>query len=857
MTVSTTDSVIEYVSGGPAFPIPYRFLQNSDIQAILVKQDGTSETLVLGTQYTLAGAGTQSGGTLTSAYAAGFLASPGATLSILRSMIPVQPTDLRNQGRFLAETHETVFDRLTLLIQQLLSITDRSLAIPYGRNYYDAKGRQIKNVGTPTDPSDAATKQYVDNSTQGSMSYTDAQIQRTVRGQPGEVLTPLPGVSSRTGRLLSFDGAGNPIAVAPESGSAIDLAIALADAFDPSRGAGMIGYKGSTVRDTLNSLAVPVTRFGAVGTSDDTLVLQAAIDSGAPAISIPPDAVVTVGTVRINRDISLLGYGAGSVIRRKANYELDNSSAVGPLTTMIDVISHDIKVRIQGICLDGNEANQNVATPSGSLIRAANIPGGSGKLLSINVDNCVLVNSTRAGIFVAGDATLPGEEILTVTNCLFLNGRPGIAGGDPRAVNPSGFAPAYINVGDGFKISISNNVFAYMLPLSTVTPRDYAPNAARITSLFTTSNNGGASATFNSNYFYGLGRSDTGYDGTLNANNGLGVVDCYTIGRDVVVDGNLFMTSRSAPVRAKSSIQRLVVASNVMLDNDEKGVSIGPMGDTVGTQEGRIIIDGNIIEFADVLGIGISGDASVTPNTIGHITVSGNHVFGVRNVNGLVGNVGAISIRNARRVNVSDNTIANSSTQADIRGIQIRDCVDAVVDGNNIANVGNTGIDLNALTGRAVVTSNMVNSCGSAGINVDGSMSPDVIVANNHIDTCVNYGVIVFSGRYVNVEGNIALNVSGNSRGFYVPPTATKALVLGNNTNATTGLFQTLSGNVSQIGNSWNPTRQFRTAAPTTGTWVVGDIVEHPTPGAGEVWGWRCVVAGTPGTWKSMGTLAA
>lgn len=58
MTVSTTDSVIEYVSGGPAYPIPFRFLQNSDIQAVLVKQDGTTETLVLGTQYTLVGAGT-------------------------------------------------------------------------------------------------------------------------------------------------------------------------------------------------------------------------------------------------------------------------------------------------------------------------------------------------------------------------------------------------------------------------------------------------------------------------------------------------------------------------------------------------------------------------------------------------------------------------------------------------------------------------------------------------------------------------------------------------------------------------------------------------------------------------------
>ncbi|ABY97664.1 hypothetical protein PputGB1_1761 [Pseudomonas putida GB-1] len=161
LTVSTTDSVIEYVSGGPAYPISFRFLQNSDIQAVLVKQDGTSETLVLGTQYTLVGAGTQGGGTLTSAYAASYLATAGASLTIARIMTPVQPTDLRNQGRFLAETHESVFDRLTMLIQQAISGLSRALVRPYGKNYYDALNRQIKNLADPTLGQDAANKRYV------------------------------------------------------------------------------------------------------------------------------------------------------------------------------------------------------------------------------------------------------------------------------------------------------------------------------------------------------------------------------------------------------------------------------------------------------------------------------------------------------------------------------------------------------------------------------------------------------------------------------------------------------------------------------------------------------------------------
>ncbi|WP_136474558.1 hypothetical protein [Pseudomonas sp. DG56-2] len=159
MTVSTTDSVIEYVSGGPTFPIPYRFLQNSDIDAVLVKQDGTSETLT-GAQYTLSGAGSQNGGTLTSSYAAGFLGVSGASLTISRIMDPVQPTDLRNQGKFLAETHETVFDRLTMLIQQGFAILRRALLRPIGKDYYDAENRRIANVADPVQGQDAATKKW-------------------------------------------------------------------------------------------------------------------------------------------------------------------------------------------------------------------------------------------------------------------------------------------------------------------------------------------------------------------------------------------------------------------------------------------------------------------------------------------------------------------------------------------------------------------------------------------------------------------------------------------------------------------------------------------------------------------------
>lgn len=51
------------------------------------------------------------------------------------------------------------------------------------------------------------------------------------------------------------------------------------------------------------------------------------------------------------------------------------------------------------------------------------------------------------------------------------------------------------------------------------------------------------------------------------------------------------------------------------------------------------------------------------------------------------------------------------------------------------------------------------------------------------------------------------------------------------------------------------PLVTYGTAAPSTGTWVVGDKRINSTPTVGQAKSWVCTVAGTPGTWVSEGTL--
>jgi hypothetical protein len=73
--------------------------------------------------------GSYSGGSITLASAL----TDGYALTIVRQVPITQETDLRNQGSFFAETHEDVFDRLTMVAQQLQEQIDRSAKLPVTR----------------------------------------------------------------------------------------------------------------------------------------------------------------------------------------------------------------------------------------------------------------------------------------------------------------------------------------------------------------------------------------------------------------------------------------------------------------------------------------------------------------------------------------------------------------------------------------------------------------------------------------------------------------------------------------------------------------------------------------------------
>lgn len=183
MTVSTVINREQYTGNGTTadFPFRFRLLKDSHMVVTVSDRDGNISTLTLGTDYTISGTGLVRGGSVT-------LTNPLPDkwkISLERVLPAVQETDLRNQGRFYAETHEDAFDYLTMLIQQFGSLLDVSLRKPsWLSDYYDAKDNRISNLSDPKSQQDAVTLSYLINEIRkavtassvdmGSLSNTDS-----------------------------------------------------------------------------------------------------------------------------------------------------------------------------------------------------------------------------------------------------------------------------------------------------------------------------------------------------------------------------------------------------------------------------------------------------------------------------------------------------------------------------------------------------------------------------------------------------------------------------------------------------------------------------------------------------------
>ena len=244
MTVTNTTARNQYTAtaGQTVFAYTFEVYNKNDL---VVLQNDT--TLAEGTNYTVSGVGSDSGGNITLTVGA----TAGDIITVYRDMALERLTDYQNAGDFLAAEVNEDFDRLWLATQQNATTDERSIRKP------------VVDIDS--------------------------------------INMELPAASSRANKLLSFDGSGNVQTLSSTTNAATD-------ATNVTYTATGTGAVGRTVQSRLTE-SISVKDFGAKGdgTTDDTAAIQAAINYAATAklgVVYLPAGHYSITRIYLNHDPS-------------------------------------------------------------------------------------------------------------------------------------------------------------------------------------------------------------------------------------------------------------------------------------------------------------------------------------------------------------------------------------------------------------------------------------------------------------------------------------------------------------------------------------------------------------------------
>lgn len=166
---------------------------------------------------------------------------------------------------------------------------------------------------------------------------------------------------------------------------------------------------------------------------------------------------------------------------------------------------------------------------------------------------------------------------------------------------------------------------------------------------------------------------------------------------------------------------------------------------------------------------------------------------------------------------------------------------------NNVVKTGGTGLFITQI-GSGYLTDLVVNNnsffTGDIGFNLSSIQKMQMV--GNSV-TSVLYPIFMSGCTYVKASANM-FEATNTGSGI--------DLIGGVNTGTIFDETNAFIGGLMQNGGTAAVITQFSTAAPAkSGTWAVGDRVIQLTPVVGNPKGWRCTVAGNPGTWVSEGAL--
>ena len=320
----------------------------------------------------------------------------------------------------------------------------------------------------------------------------------------------------------------------------------------------------------------------------------------------------------------------------------------------------------------------------------------------------------------------------------------------------------------------------------------------------------------------------------------------YAKGAGIAIDGNTVVNPGKDGIKILSNAggTRGIVSNNVII---KPGKVKADGGYGIIVCDGNYVVSGNLVELDAVANL-----ASIL--TCG-IAVEGYNI------------------------SVGDNTIIGGGATDNTSGIRLLygpayfgDQTDIAITGN-VIDASRYGIVIESSptykTHRISVCNNNVKN-GQYGLYVSGQSADKTLLQNLTIVGNAFYNNIVYAEKctYAKVsDNNIFKTGSGDGISLvgvdkfdvtsnYIANTAgvgIRADSACTNTYGKMNRFDSVSTPYFGGGIRYD----IGSAAPTAGTWAVGDLVWNTAPAAAGAPGWVCITAGTPGTWKAMASLAA
>jgi hypothetical protein len=692
--------------------------------------------------------------------------------------------------------------------------------------------RSVDALGVPTGPYEIGTGTYVGANT----------IQRTTITE-----------SSNGGNAVALAGPMAQVAIALTSSEMNGFASAMAYIAQlvTAVGSSLIGFVAAgstyvrTVRDKLRD-NVNVRDFGALGDGSDATVAIAT--AAAYKLVRVPAGIYVIDTINIASTVTF-DCEPGAVFRRKAGADI-SSAGYNTLTGMFTVKTNGVTLSFIGSpTFDGNYTNQTATEPGGAAFKIT-IPDVVGTApIELYIENGTFINGTSDYLMIRGDSSLRRYITrVTLANPTFTGGVYGKGKGDPSTPTALGYTPSYVRVLDYVLLRTYDFKASFDRPLSLGL---YAPVAIWGTFAgadYTTSGNASIFMYGHTN-IDGMGRASYAYNDQTNfaLNNGIGCVDGYGNIDEIFIEDIKAKNSQFCVVRVKGSC-RLYTVQKGDFQSCWRALQVGPSS----TGPCQTVVNVGAVTCRDGVMPQLEFAGTSPADQLYSVDIDSAYCFGTQTNSEALVNQGNIRIANSAKFTAR--TIAaigspsNGVTVADVDRTLIEDLI---INTNTAAGVRVSG------TGQFALSRFDIRNCGAQGIYVLAGMT-DISITNGRVNGAVDYGVFNQATGNAYVQNVTVSNISGLSRGFY--NAGGTAAMLGNiaGTGVTTPLFAVTAVALREEFNSWNPRTVWGGFSTTTsGTWGVGDKVLNTAPTPGGNIGWVCTTAGSPGTFKTYGSVAS